>query len=182
MRTVQGMSANLKEVVAPGLSIYSEGKARPSSEQTMAGYERASNAEATQMAIRLIRTYSVTEAKEAFESMKPRDLVSFEKKWEGHISNFIRVADISRPALLREIEVDHGREVAVLFLTFCIIAVLRVCKVIDLRELHFGILNPGASNRATTSGIYEFSRAMQKLNVPEWPVAAFRAARRAAEQ
>ena len=174
------MSANLK-VIAPGLSIYSEGKAKPSGEQSMAGYEKSCIAEATQIATRLIRTYNIAEAKEIFETMKVREIVAFEAKWEAHIANFILVADIARPALLREIEAKNGRKNATLFLTLCIVAALRAGKIIDLREKHYGVLVPGSNNRATIAGIYEFSRAMQKLNVPEWPEAAFRAARREAE-
>jgi len=175
------MSANLK-AVAPGLSIYAEGKSRPSNEQTMAGYERSCIAEATQMASRMIRTYSVAEAKEVFESTKVREIVAFEAEWEAHITNFMLVADIARPALLREIEENHGTKTVMLFLTLCIAATLRAGKIIDLREKHYGVLNPGASNKATISGVYDFSRALQKLNnTPEWPEAAFRASRREAE-
>lgn len=175
------MSANLKVVAAPGLSLYSEGKIRPSGDQSMAGYEKSFIAEATQMATRLIRTYNIADAKEVFEAKKVRELVAFETKWEAHIANFMLVADISRPGLLRDIEEKNGREVAMLFLTMCIVAALRAGKIIDLREKHYGVLVPGSSNRATIAGVYEFSRAMQKLNVPEWPEAAFRASRREAE-
>lgn len=151
---------------------------RSDSLKSMVAYERSCSIDAAEMARRMIRSYDVIEAKDLFESMTLPKLADAERKWEAEIGQFLQTTDTFRPRVLRQFEDTHGQEAAMLFFTLCIIAVQRVAKILALREKYRNVLTPGISTRATNAGLYEFSKAMRKLDAYAWPEQAFRAARR----
>ena len=128
--------------------------------------------------------YSPAEARKFFDGYSQKWIKKVEDVLAPDIAKMLAATPRGRDAILRKLRKEfhkpedprHQYDIIVTFFIVCIIAQLRVEKMIRLRDYYRTIMGPGSGNRATCAGWYDFSREMAKIETDyEFPAHVFNA-------
>ncbi|WP_241295694.1 hypothetical protein [Burkholderia stabilis] len=141
--------------------------------KSMGSYELYAWQDACSVAALLEDLYELPYARQVFTAATEEHLRRFEEDNAALISEFIAKTESRRDAYFQKITTKASDEERVTFLVLAIIGLLRVRRVIDLRDVYRFALTPGSGNRVTAASIYQFSRAVAKAFHYGWPGEVF---------
>ncbi|WP_286829236.1 MULTISPECIES: hypothetical protein [Kordiimonas] len=145
--------------------------------KSMSSYERHAWRDAMEIAADVEEEFGIQRALDVFHEVSARDLLQFDRNNRHLVSDYIKKTAFQRPAFLRKILKGCDEDAAILFQLFAILGLLKAKKMIELRDLYAGFLEPGQGNRVTAKGMFdlfsEVNRATPRLY--EFPAEVFEA-------
>jgi len=156
------------------MSRYSFGrKATPVHEKSMGTYEVFAWRDATSIADWINEEFGAAYARQEFEKFELVNVISFERKHQDLLADFIQKTENQRPSFLKRIGKEADEPTRILFVTLALIGVLRAKNVMEVRDNFRSVLAPGRGNRVTTASVYAFAEEIRDIFTYVWPSEVF---------
>lgn len=111
----------------------------------------------------------VSRVRELYLKFEKNEIKAFEKKNESFIAEFIGKTEGQRNSYFNKITAKADERTKIIFLTLCLLSIIRVRDVIEIRDRYRDVLAPGRGYRLTNKALYEFEREVVGITTYEWP-------------
>ena len=139
--------------------------------KSMSSYESAAWNDACAIAQFIADCFDndVSRAREMFQKVEVKEIKAFEEKNGSFIAEFIGKTEGQRTSYFNKITAKADEQTRVIFLTLCLLSIIRVRDVIEIRDRYRDVLAPGRGYRLTNKALYEFEREVVGITSYEWP-------------
>lgn len=144
-------------------------------EKSMGSYELFAWRDAMSVGSMLEEECNLPKARKIYEAMTPEAIMEFEEKNCELLKEFIGKSEVQRHTYFERITKESSEGTKVLFLVLAILGLVRVMRMLELRDAFRTVLAPGRGNRITAAGVYGFAAEVDACFEYEWPSEVFEA-------